>query len=119
MPTKRGIQIDTVLLCLHAIERIGYRMPNFSYLKIEPLREHNLDVLRVNEKHARFNQMDVVSHVRYQSNVYLFLLLYECFPDSFCLYACRIYSLISPMLQVPCNPFSHKLLSNWGTPRTT
>jgi hypothetical protein len=37
-PTKIGVQINTVLLSLQAIERIGYRMPNFSSLKIEALR---------------------------------------------------------------------------------
>ena len=52
--------IDVVLLCLQAIERIGYRMSDFSSLKIEALREHNLDVPRVSERHATFNQMDVV-----------------------------------------------------------
>ena len=54
-------------------------MSDFSSLKIEALREHNLDVPRVSERHARFNQMDVVSRVRYQSNIYLFLLLSERF----------------------------------------
>jgi hypothetical protein len=29
---------------LQAIERIGYRMPDLSSLKIEALREHSLDV---------------------------------------------------------------------------
>jgi hypothetical protein len=36
MPTKTGAQIDAVLLSLQAIERIGYRMPDLSYLKILP-----------------------------------------------------------------------------------
>jgi hypothetical protein len=44
MPTKIGAQIDVVLLFLQAIERIGYRMPDLSSLKIEALREHSLDV---------------------------------------------------------------------------
>ena len=43
-PTKIGTQIDAVLLCLQAIERIGYHMPDFSSLKIGALHEHNLDV---------------------------------------------------------------------------
>ena len=55
-PTKIGVQIDVVLLSLQAIERIGYRMPDFSYLKIEVLRQHSLDVPRVSERHATFNQ---------------------------------------------------------------
>jgi len=62
-PTKIGAQIDAVLLCLQAIERIGYHMPDFSSLKIEALREHSLDVPRVSERHATFNHMDVVRHV--------------------------------------------------------
>ena len=62
-PTKIGAQINVVLLSLQAIERIGYRMPNFSSLKIEALREHSLDVPRVSERHATFNQMDVVRGV--------------------------------------------------------
>ena len=33
-PTKIGAQIDAVMLSLRAIERIGYRMPDFSSLKI-------------------------------------------------------------------------------------
>ena len=33
-PTKIGAQIDVVLLSLQAIEQIGYRIPNFSSLKI-------------------------------------------------------------------------------------
>ena len=37
-PTKIGVQIDAVLLSLQVIERIGYRMPDFSSLKIEALR---------------------------------------------------------------------------------
>jgi hypothetical protein len=32
MPTKTGVQIDAVLLSLQAIERIGYRMSDFSAL---------------------------------------------------------------------------------------
>jgi hypothetical protein len=78
MPTKTGVQINAVLLCLQAIERISYCMPNFSSLKIA-LCEHNLDVARVSERHATFNQMDVVRRIWYQSNFYLFLLLYMCF----------------------------------------
>jgi hypothetical protein len=38
-PTKIGAQIDAVLLSLQAIERIGYRMTDFSSLKIEALRQ--------------------------------------------------------------------------------
>jgi hypothetical protein len=62
-PTKIGIQIDVVLLSLQAIERIGYRMPDFSCLKIEALRQPSLDVPRVSERHATFNYMDVVRRV--------------------------------------------------------
>ena len=63
-PTKIGVQIDAVLLSLQVIERIGYRMPDFSSLKIEALREHSLDVPRVSERHATFNHMeDVVCRV--------------------------------------------------------
>jgi hypothetical protein len=80
MSTKTGAQIDAVLLSLQAIEWIGYRMPDLSSLKIEALREHSLDVPWVSERYATFNQMDVVCHrVWYEGNVYLFLLLYECF----------------------------------------
>ena len=61
--TKIGAQIDVVLLSLQAIERIGYRMPDFSSLKIEALRQHSLDVPRVSERHATFNHMDVVRRV--------------------------------------------------------
>ena len=43
-PAKIGTQIDVVLLSLQAIERIGYRMPDFSSLKIEALCQHSLDV---------------------------------------------------------------------------
>jgi hypothetical protein len=43
-PTKVGAQIDVVLLSLQAIERIGYRMSNWSSLKIQALRQHSLDV---------------------------------------------------------------------------
>ena len=60
MPTKTDAQIDAMLLSLQAIERIGYHMPDFSSLKIEALCEHSLDVPRVSERHATFNQMDVV-----------------------------------------------------------
>jgi hypothetical protein len=63
MSTKIGAQIDNVTLCLQAIEGIGYRMPDFSSLKIEALREHNPDVPPVSERYARFNQMDVLSQV--------------------------------------------------------
>ena len=59
-PTKIGVQIDVVLLSLQAIDRIGYRMPDFSSLKIEALREHSLDVPRVSERHATFNQIEMV-----------------------------------------------------------
>jgi hypothetical protein len=62
-PTKIGTQIDTVLLSLQAIERIGYRMPDFSSLKIEALREHSLDVPRIRKRHATFNHMDVIRRV--------------------------------------------------------
>ena len=33
-PTKIGAPIDAMLLSLQTIERIGYHMPDFSYLKI-------------------------------------------------------------------------------------
>jgi hypothetical protein len=62
-PTKIGTQIDVVLFSLQAIERIGYHMPIFSSLKMEALRQHSLDVPRVNEKHATFNHIDEVHHV--------------------------------------------------------
>jgi hypothetical protein len=62
-PTKIGAQIDVVLLSLQAIERIGYRMPDFSSSKIEALHEHSLDVPRISERHATFNHMDVVRRV--------------------------------------------------------
>jgi hypothetical protein len=48
---------------LQAIERIGYRMPDFSSLKIEALFEHSLDVPRVSERYVTFNLMDVVRHL--------------------------------------------------------
>jgi hypothetical protein len=52
-----------MLLSLQAIERIGYRMLDFSCLKIEALRQPSLDVPRVSERHATFNYMDVVRRV--------------------------------------------------------
>jgi hypothetical protein len=64
---------------LHAIERIGYHIPDWSALKIQALQQHSLDMPRVSERHATFNYMDVVRRAWYESNVYLFLLLYECF----------------------------------------
>jgi hypothetical protein len=78
-PTKIGAQIDVVLLSLQAIEWIGYYMPNFLSLKIRALIQHSLDVSRISERHETFNHMDVVCRVWYESNVYLFLLLYERF----------------------------------------
>jgi hypothetical protein len=54
-------------------------MPDFLSLKIEALRQHSLDVPWVSERHATFNHMDMVHRVWYESNVYLFLLLYERF----------------------------------------
>ena len=65
MPTRRGAQIDTMLLCLQAIEQIGYRIHNFSSLKIEALRQHSLNVPRVSERHATFKNMDMVRRVCY------------------------------------------------------
>ena len=62
-PTKIGAQIDAVLLSLQAIERISYRMPDFSSLRIQALIQHSLDVPRVSERHATFNHMDVVCRV--------------------------------------------------------
>ena len=62
-PTRRGAQFHTVLYCLQALERIGYLMPDFSYLKIQALRESNLDTPQIRERTARHNQMDVVSRV--------------------------------------------------------
>ena len=61
--TKIGAQIDAVLFSLQTIKQISYRMPDFSSLKIEALREHNLDVTRVSERHATFNHMYVVCRV--------------------------------------------------------
>jgi hypothetical protein len=87
MPNKRSAQFNTVLHCLRSLERIGYHMPGFSYLKIQALHGRNLDVPQVSERMASFNQMDVVSRIRYQINVYLFLLLYERFLIFFCLCA--------------------------------
>jgi hypothetical protein len=76
-PTKIDAQIDAMLLSLQTLERIGYRMPDWSSLKIEDLRQHSLDVPRVAKRHASFNLMDVVCRIWYESNVYLFLC--ECF----------------------------------------
>ena len=60
-PTLIGAQSNTVMHCLQAIERIGYVMPDYSYMKIQALREGHLDTPRVSERNARSNQMDVVS----------------------------------------------------------
>jgi hypothetical protein len=96
------------------MERIGYRMPDFSSLKIEALREHSLDVPWVSERHATFNQMDVVRRrVWYESNVYLFLLLYERFLIFFICPLVEFAPWLHLCLQVACNTFSRKLLSDW------
>jgi hypothetical protein len=68
-----------MLSSLQAIERIGYHKSNWLALKIQALQQQSVDMLRVSERHATFNYMDVVRCVRYESNVYLFLLLYERF----------------------------------------
>jgi hypothetical protein len=52
MPTKVGAQIDDVLSSLHAVERIGYHIPDWSSLKIQALQQHSLEVPRVSERHA-------------------------------------------------------------------
>jgi hypothetical protein len=85
MPTKVSAQIDAVMFSLQAIERIGYHIPDWSALKIQALHECSLDVPHVSKRHATFNLMDVVRCVWYESNVYLFLLLYERFLIFFCL----------------------------------
>jgi hypothetical protein len=59
-PTKVGAQIDVVMSSLHAIERIGYHIPDWSALKIQALQQHSLDMPQVSERHATFNYMDVV-----------------------------------------------------------
>ena len=79
MPNQMGAQFYTVLHCLQALERISYHMSDFSCFQLQALCEHNLDVPLVSKRHVRFIQMDVVSRVWFQSNVYLFLLLYERF----------------------------------------
>jgi hypothetical protein len=68
-----------VMSSLHTIEWIGYHISDWSTLKIQALQQHSLDVPRVSERHATFNYMDVVRRAWYESNVYLFLLLYDRF----------------------------------------
>ena len=63
MTSRRSAQFETVMHCLQTLQRIGYRMPDFSSLKIEALRQHSLDVPRVSEKHATFNQIDMVCRI--------------------------------------------------------
>jgi hypothetical protein len=70
MTSQRSAQFNTVLHCLQTLQRIGYHVPDFSYFKMQALREHNLDVVQVNESIARVNQMDVVSYACYHSHVY-------------------------------------------------
>jgi hypothetical protein len=53
---------------------------------------------QVSERHATFNYMDVVCRAWCESNVYLFLLLYERFLIFFCLSTCRFCPIISLML---------------------
>jgi hypothetical protein len=48
---------------LQAIERIGYRLPDFSSMKTQTLIQYSMDVPRVSERQAIFNHMDVVRRV--------------------------------------------------------
>jgi len=112
MLTKRGVQIDTVLLSLQAINRIGYHTLDFSSLKIDALCEHNLDVPLVSKRHVRFIQMDVVSRVWFQSNVYLFLLLYERF---LIVFVCPLAEF-APWFHLCCKwHAAHSHASYWAT----
>ena len=73
--TRRGAEFDTVLHCLQALERIGYLLPDFSHLKMQALRERNVDTPQVSERMARYDQMDVVSRLCYPRYIYLLIVM--------------------------------------------
>jgi hypothetical protein len=52
--------MDDVLLSLQALERIGYRMSDWSWMKMKALMQRSLNVPRVSKRHATFNDRDVV-----------------------------------------------------------
>jgi hypothetical protein len=58
--TKVDAQLNIVHLTLQALERIGYRIPDWSQIKIQALVQCTLNVPLVTERNASYNLMDVV-----------------------------------------------------------
>jgi hypothetical protein len=61
--TKVSAQLDTVHLTLHALERIGYRIPDRSQMKIQALVQRTPNVPLVTERNMSYDLMDVVRRV--------------------------------------------------------
>ena len=62
MPNMRAAQFDAMLLCLQALQRICYTVPDYSSFKISALRAGNLPIPQVSELMASYNHMDVVKY---------------------------------------------------------
>jgi len=60
MASRISAQCDTVSLCLVALQRICYHVPNYSHFKVEALRAGCLPVAQLSEWLATQNMMDVV-----------------------------------------------------------
>jgi hypothetical protein len=74
MASRISAQCDTVSLCLVALQRICYHVPNYSHFKVEALRAGHLPVAQLSEWLAIQNAMDVVKSHWYPTHVYLLLL---------------------------------------------
>jgi len=47
-----GTQMDVVFLSLQTIERIGYHVPVWSWMKMQALMQYSVDVQLISESHA-------------------------------------------------------------------
>ena len=99
-------QFSAVRICLEALQRICYDVPDFSHFKALALNVGDIPVPQASEWFASYNCADVVKWslipeswlfvVYYCNNILYFFFFFS---------ACRLRSRTLPMLHVACGPF--------------
>ena len=106
MASRISAQCDTVSLCLVALQRICYHVPNYSHFKVEALRAGRLPVAQLSEWLATQNVMDVVKSSLIPDSCLFVVIILILFSEFFVFRStCRFRSMIVPMLYVASRPF--------------
>ena len=105
-PDVISAQFSVVHICLEALRRVCYDVPDFSYFNALALNAGDISIPQAHEWFSSYNRADVVKWSLIPES-WLFIVYYcnNILYFFFFFFACRLRSMTLPMLHVACGPF--------------